>query len=88
MFWTEYSRCSLGMVQTVRFLDILSSSLSRKFPNQAVYHRSSQLQIRGLSVEKVQVENVSDKCPVYVFIISFLLFLDILLVDRFLDSFY
>lgn len=54
MLCTEYSRCSLAMKHTVRFFDILSSSLSRRLPNQAEYHRSSQSQIRGLSAKKDQ----------------------------------
>lgn len=52
MFCTEYSRCSDTIVQTVRFFDIISSSLSRKFTSHAEYHRNSQSQIKGLSARE------------------------------------
>jgi len=52
IFCTEYSRCSDAIMQTVRFFDIISSSLSRRLPSHAEYHRSSQSQIRGLSAAR------------------------------------
>jgi len=52
IFCTEYSRCSDIIMQTVRFFDIISSSLSRRLPSHAEYHRSSQSQIKGLSAAR------------------------------------
>lgn len=57
IFCTEYSRCSDFIVQTDRFLDIISSSLSRRFLSHAAYHRSSQSQIKGLSARGRTEEN-------------------------------
>lgn len=51
MFCTLYSRCSLAMVQSVRFFCIISSSRSRRPLSQSLYQRSSQSQISGLSVK-------------------------------------
>lgn len=50
---TLYSRCSLTMVQTVRFFCIISSSRSRRPASQASYQASSQSHINGLSEMKM-----------------------------------
>lgn len=46
---TLYSRCSLTIVQTVRFFCIISSSRSLSPASHDSYHANSQSQVSGLS---------------------------------------
>lgn len=51
-FCKLYSRCSCCIVHIVLFFCIISSSLSRRFLNQSLYHLSSQSHTSGLSIKK------------------------------------